>query len=307
MVTISDALAIAVQHQRAGRLPEAAEICRRILDVEPEHVGARSLLESIARHRNLQAAQHCLVQGNALAREGKSAEAVACCRQAVELAPDFAPAHNNLSVLLRSQGNWDEAVACGRRALELEPDHAEVHYNLGAALQERGDLDDALACYRKAVELKADFADGHMGLAGIHLLRGDFRQGWLEYEWRWRTKQVPPRPFRQPLWDGGSLAGKTILLYPEQGLGDVIQFIRYAPLVKRLGATVIVECQKPLLPLLATCAGIDRLVGQGDQLPPFATHSPLLSLPRIFQTSLDKMPAAGPYLFAAPALIESWR
>ena len=106
---------------------------------------------------------------------------------------------------------------------------------------------------------------------------------------------------------GSRLKGRTILLHAEQGLGDTIQFVRYASLAKQFGATVVLECLKPLVPLLTTCPGIDRLVGHGDELPAFSTHAPLLSLPGILKTSLDTVPAAVPYLFAAPALIEYWR
>jgi hypothetical protein len=307
MVTLSQAFAISLEHYRSGHLPEAEEVCRRILAAEPDHFAAKNLLQSIAENRDLEAAERCLAQGNALAREGKLAEAVAFCRQAVELAPRFAPAHNNLSVLLRSEGDWDGAVACCRRALALTPDQAEVHYNLGAALHERGDLDEAMACYRRALELKPDFADGHTSAAVLQLLRGDFQGGWPIYEWRWKTGKLLPRDFRQPLWQRQSLVGSSILLHDEQGIGDTLQFIRYAPLVKQSGGTVIVECQRPLLRLLARCEGIDRLLGRGDGLPPFATQAPLLSLPRIFHTSLATIPAAVPYLFAEPSLVAAWR
>ena len=145
--------------------------------------------------------------------------------------------------------------------MELKPDYAEAHSNLGVALQDQGKLDEAVACYRRALELKPDYADAHTNRAIARLLAGDWQHGWPEYEWRWRTKEFTPRGFPQPLWDGRSLAGKTILLHAEQGLGDTIQFVRYAPLVKRLGGTVVLECQKPLVPLLATCPGVDRLVG----------------------------------------------
>ena len=121
------------------------------------------------------------------------------------------------------------------------------------------------------------------------------------------AKELPPRPFPQPRWDGGPLGGKTILLHAEQGLGDTLQFIRYAPLVKRRGGTVVVACQRPLIPLLQGCPGIDRLAAQGDPLPPFDVHAPLLSLPLLFGTDLESIPADVPYLRADPALIEHWR
>ncbi len=131
--------------------------------------------------------------------------------------------------------------------------------------------------------------------------------GWPEYEWRWRRQDASPPALTQPLWDGSSLQGKSILLYPEQGLGDTLQFIRYAPLVKQTGATVIVQCQPPLLRLLATCAGIDRLLPEGADLPPFDVQAPLLSLPRILRTTLASIPANIPYLSADPDLRARWR
>ena len=357
MATISEALAIAIQHHQAGRLQAAEQIYRQILQVEPNHPDAIHLLGMIAYQAGKHAAAVEYIRraiglrgtsatfhnnlGNVLMDQGKRDEAVACYRRALELKPDYAAAHSNLGNAFWDQGKLDEAVACYRRALDLKPDYAEAYNNLGAALKDQGKLDEAVTCYRRALELKSGYADAHnnLGVALVSqgklneavacysrvleldperaearlnrsflwLLTGDFEHGWPEYEWRWRTKQISPRPFQQPLWDGSSLAGKTILLHAEQGLGDAIQFVRYAPLVKQLGGTIIVECQQPMLPLLATCPGIDRLVGQGGELPAFTTHAPLLSVPGILKTSLDTIPASVPYLFAARALVESWR
>ena len=116
---------------------------------------------------------------------------------------------------------------------------------------------------------------------------------------------MPPHP--QPLWDGKPLDGRTVLLHPEQGMGDTLQFIRYAPLVKKRGGRVIVECQRPLVLLLESCPGIDRLIAQGDPLPAFDVHAPLMSLPAILQTNLDTIPAAIPYISAPAALVRKWR
>ena len=149
----------------------------------------------------------------------------------------------------------------------------------------------------------------HWNRALAWLLAGDFEQGWPEYEWRWQWKDFPSskRSFSQPLWDGSSLAGRTILLHAEQGLGDTIQFIRYAPLVKSSGGTVILECQPALLRLLQSCAGVDRLLAKGSSLPHFDVHAPLLSLPGILETTLSTIPAEVPYLFADANLVEHWR
>ena len=189
-------------------------------------------------------------------------------RWILEVEPGNAAVHNNLGNALQEQGKLEEAVVCYRRALELQPDFAMPYNNLGGALHWLGELDEAVRCYEQALKLNPDFIDAHNNLAITHLLRGDFSRGWPEYEWRWGTKQFTPRNFPQPLWDGSPLTGKTILLHAEQGLGDTFQFIRYAPLVKRLGGTVIVECQNALRPLIARCPGIDQLVGQGDAFPP---------------------------------------
>ena len=280
-------LGVALSDQ--GNLDKAVACFRRALELKPDFAGA---------HNNL---------GNALKEQRKLDEAAACHRRALELKPDFAEAHNNLGLALKGQGKLDEAVASYRRALQLRPDYAEAHRNLGLALHHQGMLNEAVACYRRALELRPGFADAHWNQSLWSLLTGDFQRGWAEYEWRWKTKQCPRRDFSQALWDGRPLEGRTILLHAEQGLGDTIQFVRYAALVKHRGGAVIVECPKPLLSLLRSCAGIDRLVGRGDDLPPFDVQAPLLSLPGVFRTSLETIPADVPYLFADPVLVEHWR
>jgi tetratricopeptide (TPR) repeat protein len=272
-----------------GKLDGAIACYRRALELTPDYAGA---------HSNL---------GVALLDQGKLDEAVACYRRALELKPDYAGAHYNLGNALNDQGTLDEAVACYRRALELKPDYAEAYNNLGNTLRDQGTLDEAVACCRRALELKPDYVEAHLNQSLISLLTGDFERGWAEYEWRWKTKQCQRRDFSQALWDRQPLEGRTILLHAEQGLGDTIQFVRYAPLVKQARARVLVECQKPLVRLLAGCRGVDALIGRGDDLPPFDTHAPLLSLPGIFRTSLGTIPADVPYLFAEPGLVKHWQ
>jgi len=306
-----------------GKTDDAIACYRRALELDPNYAEAHSQL------------------GNALSERGKFDEAVANYRRALELRPELVEAYTNLGMSLTEVGQFEEAVACHHQALALQPDFAEVHSNLGGTLQKQGKLEDAAACYRRAVELKpglaeahvnlgnaetalgryadaegsyrraltlkADYPDAHTGLAAIKLLRGEFESGWKEYEWRWRCRRMRPRDFRQPVWDGGPLRGKTILLHAEQGLGDTLQFIRYAPLVKAQGGQVVVDVQRPLLKLLAQSRGIDRLMGHGNQLPEFDVHAPLLSLPRIFQTTLETVPATIPYVFAEPWLVAEWR
>jgi hypothetical protein len=157
------------------------------------------------------------------------------------------------------------------------------------------------------VDLAPDYAEAHVNRALTRLHVGDWQRGWQEFEWRWRTADALPRGLAQPWWRGEPLAGRTILLYAEQGLGDTIQFIRFAPIVKRRGGTVVVECQQPLVRLLEGCAGVDRLVGQGDALPAFDVQAPLLSLPGILKTSPETIPADVPYLSVRPAAVQAWR
>jgi tetratricopeptide (TPR) repeat protein len=233
--------------------------------------------------------------------------AIAHCRDALRLKPDFAAAYYNLGLALSKQTNWDDAVAPLQQAVRLRPNHAEAHYRLGGALGEQGKLEEARDCFERALGLKPDYADARWAFAYSWLLGGDFEKAWPYYEWRWRVKGAPQRPFLPPVWDGSPLSGRTILLHAEQGFGDTIQFVRYAALVKQSGGTVIVECQKPLRPLLESCPGIDHLVVAGSELPAFDFQAPLLSVPRILKTSLATVPAQIPYLFPSAEREGKWR
>jgi tetratricopeptide (TPR) repeat protein len=245
--------------------------------------------------------------GNALIAQRKLAEAERCYRETVRLRPDYAQGHYNLGIALAEQGRLDEALASYQEALRLKPDHTEARGNLGNALRALGRMDEALACYRQVLELKPDDPDAHMSRALAWLLLGDYERGWPEYEWRWRTRAFTKPRYVQPRWDGSPLAGRTLLLHPEQGLGDTIQFVRYAPLARARGGKVVLACPKALRLLLSGCAGVDQLVVQGEDLPPFDTYAPLLSLPGLLGTTLATVPAEVPYLHADPELVQRWR
>jgi tetratricopeptide (TPR) repeat protein len=276
-------------HQDMGRFEQAADSYRRAVDAQPS---STLFLGNLA---------------NALTALGKPEEAVPYYRRAVRLQPDEAIFLSNLGNALTLTGRPDEAEAFCRQALRLKPDFADAYHNLGIALSAQGEVEQALALNAQAIRLNPDHVGARNCQAMWRLQMGDFARGWEEYEWRWKKADVPPRAFPQTLWDGSPLEGRTILIHAEQGLGDTLQFIRYAPLVKRLGATVIVECQPVLCGLLAGCHGIDHLVARGSPLPPFDVHVPLLSLPRLFGTVLDTVPAEVPYLFADAQLVERWR
>jgi len=176
-------------------------------------------------------------------------------------------------------------------------------------LKDKGLLDEAIAADRQAIAINPNFAEGHFNL-GIALLEcGDFEQGWPEYEWRQKCSEFNAsfRRFSQPLWSGEEFRGRTILLHAEQGLGDTIQFIRYLPMLVRRGGRVLVEVQPALMGLLRQMRGVHQWIPRGEPLPGFDVQCPLLSLPRLFATTVRTIPADVPYLLADPALVESWR
>ncbi len=272
-----------------GQLDEALTSARCAIELKPDYAEA---------HSNL---------GIALRARGELDEAVASYRRALELNPGLAETHNNLGNAYRDRGQLVEAIASFRRALELRLDYPEAHNNLGSVLHESGHADEAGVSFRRAVEFRPDYADAHGNLGLVLLASGDFLRGWPEYEWRWLGKNGPRRSLPSALWDGSPLDGRSILLYAEQGLGDTLQFIRYAKLVKEQDGVVYVECPKPLVRLLAHCCGVDRLIAQGDVLPPYDVHAPLLSLPGILGTTVETIPRDLPYLRVDPAEVEAWR
>jgi Flp pilus assembly protein TadD len=309
---------------RAQQRPAEAEACSRaIVRLQSESAEAHNNLgiDLLDQHRLVEARAcfqravqldvgHAEAHNNlavALWHLGQLDEATVSLREAVRLRPDYSDALSNLGEVLRQLGNLQEAAASLREAVRLRPDDADALNNLGLVFRDQDRFEEALASYAQALRIKPDDAEVHWNVAHIRLLLGDFQRGWAEYQWLWRRRHVSPRVFAQPRWDGSPLAGRTILLYADHGLGDTIQFIRYAGLVKEQGATVIVECQKPLRHLLARCPGIDTLVAGCDPLPHFDLQAALMSLPYLFQTRLDTIPAQIPYLWADPVLVEQWR
>ncbi len=241
-------------------------------------------------------------RGNALKGLGQFEAAGECYRRALALRPTFIEARNNLGVVLTDLDRLEEAESVFRLALKDRPDFMSLYSNLGITQLLLGRPGETLACYEQALRLNPGSAEVHWNRSWPLLLAGDLEQGWREYEWRARCGVVEPRRYPQPHWDGSPLHGKTILVYGEQGLGDIIQFARYTTLLKRSGGKVIFECPRALARLFAVGRDIDELVIAGDPLPPFDAHVSLLSLPGLFGTRLDTIPAEVPYVFAPPAM-----
>lgn len=301
-----------------GRFHEAVAALRQAIAFDPRHAAARfGLGEALRRLGHFAEAEACSrelirVQPNfagaynslatCLREQRRWPEAAAAYGEALRLNPQFAEAHNNLGCVFHDLGELDQAVASFHEALRLSPTFAPASKNLGLALRDLGRLDEALVQYDRAVELSPHDGEAHAGRAAIWLLRGDFARGWAEYE-----RRRASHPFTQPCWDGSPLSGKTVLLYADEGLGDTLQFVRYAKLVARRGGRIILECQEVLHPLLSRCEGIHRLVAPAGELHAFDFHAPLLSLPLVFGTTLETVPADIPYLFADEALVARWR
>ena len=275
--------------QRLGRIEEAAAALRKAVALNP------SLPEA---HNNL---------GNVLRDMQQWEESAACYRHALVLRPGYVEAQNNLGNAMGTLGRPEEAVACYRQALALAPNLLEAHNNLGLAFRDLGRLSESAACFHQALAIKPDYAEAHGYLGQLLLLTGDYERGWPEYEWRLRLPMKFVRSFAEPAWQGEDLTGRTILLVAEQGLGDSLQFVRFAALVKQRGGTVLFECPPELVRVFQTCPGIDRIVPAGSPLPPIDFQAPLLSLPAILRSTLATVPAAIPYLAADPALVEHWK
>jgi tetratricopeptide (TPR) repeat protein len=227
--------------------------------------------------------------------------------QALRFAPDSLEVRYNLALLNQEGDRLEEAMAGYHALLDRKPDHLEARLNLGNVLLSLGRPEAALRCYRQTLDRDPGSVEAHWNIGLTNLLLGRFEEGWKGHEWRFRQKDTRARAFSQPLWDGSPLHGRSILLHSEQGLGDTLHFVRYAPLVKQRGGHVILECQEPLYRLLDGVEGVDRLIAKGRALPPFDCHAPLPSLPGIFQTTIPTVPAKVPYIHVARDEVRRWR
>ncbi len=241
---------------------------------------------------------------------GEAEQAVASCDHAIALRPAYADAWSNRANALSDLNRPDDAKASYEHALSVNPQLADAWSNLGLTLVDLGDHAQALRCYERALDIDPKHASAHWHQALCLLETGQLEEGWRAYEWRWQRASLKygRRVFSQPLWLGDApLEGKTILLHAEQGLGDTLQFCRYASRVASLGAIVILEVPAPLLRICANLAGVSVLVEEGQPLPDFDFHCPLLSLPLALDTTLDTIPRDVPYLLANPQRSAVWR
>jgi tetratricopeptide (TPR) repeat protein len=237
-------------------------------------------------------------------------KAITSCDKAIALSPGLAEAYSNRGAALSGLKRHDEAIASCDKAIALKPDFANAYNNRAFALQALKRYDEAIASFDKAIVLEPEYVDAHWNGGLLKILLGKYEEGWKLYEWRWKREDVKQfgRKFKQPLWLGDeNLAGKTILLHAEQGLGDAILSSRYVSIVEAMGARVIVEVPSPLAGLISTLGNSIRVVHRGSSLPDFDFHCPLMSLPLAFKTTVGTIPARIPYLAVDPIRKQHWQ
>ena len=275
----------------------ASFLQRRDAEALPQ---ARAAVEGLPRRADAWTLLGILQQ-----RLGHSRAAESAYREAIRVKPDYADAWTNLGNLLRDRNDMHGALRAFQHAMRCAPASPEPAYNLGVALEHFGLWDGALVAFQAAVECDARHVDAHWNGALALLRAGRFEEGFREYEWRFERGEPAPRACAEPVWDGGDLAGRTILVWAEQGFGDTLQFLRFVPELARRGARVVLEVMDGLQALASRIPGVAAVVVRGAAPPAFDTHVALMSLPH--KLALSCLPAGAPYLRAHDALAWQWR
>ena len=269
---------LGVTLKEMGELDRSVQAYQQALEINPQYAEA---------HNNL---------GNVLKEMDRLDESVHAYQQALKINPQFVEGYYNIGVFFQEQRKVKESAQAYQKAIQIQPNYVEAHINLGVVLREQVRLKESIQAHQKAIQIQPDYEEAHINLAITFLLQGQLTAGWREFEWRRSRK----RDFKRPLWDGTPLNGKSILIYAEQGFGDTIQFVRYIDLLPDANTIIIVVCQPELKTLFKSINRIDTLVTKGEDIPDSDVHVPLLSLPYMFNTTLDTIPARIPYLYLNP-------
>jgi tetratricopeptide (TPR) repeat protein len=246
------------------------------------------------------------------ADSGECDAAIGYYQRVLEIEPDSAETLYNLAGLFANKGQFDHAIRLFQKALIIKPDHADTHNNLGLSLKALGKIEEAILQFKKAIDIDPAPAHVHLNLALALLLAGEFSEGWREYDWRFEVEAYKSdyRYRDRKIWDGKSFKGKCLLVHDDQGLGDTLQFVRYLPLVKKMGGTVILETRREIIPLLTEFPGIDLLLQRPPKDPSnvrFDYYIPLLSIPGRMGTQHDSIPANIPYLYGETEKNDFWK
>ena len=281
-------------HEESARWQEALSDYDRVLAIQP---GFR------------QAHFH---HGNVLVQLKRWDNAVASYDRAVSCDPEHVVAHLHRGNVLRHLQRWEDALSSYNRAISVNPDQIDGYFNRGVLFEQIKQFAEAVASFDLAIAIRPDFAPAQYNRALVQLATGNLVQGFENYEWRWKNREMSMDPAKyrgiMPLWLGHeSLEKKIILVFSEQGLGDTLQFCRYIKLLASRGAKVILEVQPPLVGLLADIEGASAVIPRGGVIPHCDYKCALLSLPLAFKTTLEDIPSEGKYLHVDPARIARWQ
>lgn len=312
--TVRQWLAEGLFHQRQGNYSSALLAYRRVVSRQPDILDAWSNMGAVLRElgRQEEATLACeqaltLDPGNAAALcnlgclrgdAGDFSGALTYFEQVLAKEPDHFVAQFQLGWALFNLGRIEDALKADDRAVALNPESAAVHLNRGYTLMKLARLPEAETAFRKSLALDPGLPIAHWNLAFLRLLEGRYGEAWPDYGWRWKLRDtlVSQRTFEQPTWRGESLLGQRVLVWAEQGFGDTLQFIRYLPLLQQRGGRVLLQVQPALVSLLQGCPGSERVLSEGEPLPPFDLQVPILDLPMVFSSTLSDLPCDVPYV-----------
>ncbi|HVT87919.1 MAG TPA: tetratricopeptide repeat protein [Tepidisphaeraceae bacterium] len=315
---------LAEAYRSIGRLDEAEAACRRALELNPTLAVAHGNLgavlldkkqlddaeQSLRRALKIEPSLFGALSGlcGVLLSKGQVDEAIEAGRRAISITPNYAIAHNNLANALLKKGLLVDAEAASRRAVELAPNNPQMLANLANIIRLSGNLEQAIKIWERAISIDPSSDRTKWDLALGYLTLGDFSRGFQLYESRFTREEGRPywREYLVPRWDGFDLNGKTILVYPEQGYGDVIMFARFIPALAEMGARVLIHVPDDLVDLMKRVDGVDQVFGSQAELPPFDTYLPLMSVPRVLGTSVRTIPSKVPYIQVDSSRCAKW-
>ena len=280
----------AIQLHQGDDLSKAEDIYREVLEANPDNSTALYLLGTIAF------------------QSGFNDKALVLIGKALKITPHYPEALNNMGNVFLEMGRLGDALLCFQEAVTQKPDYALAYNQVGSTLRGLGRLDEAVASYERAIALNPKDAEAHFNLGRLYLLMGRYGEGWKEYGWRRQVEEFnhAHRPYTQAVWDGSDPDGKTLFFYPEQGLGDLLQFVRYLPLVAARGGRIILEMPTQMARLFEGFDGAHTLVPSEAPCPDFDCHASLLDLPVIMGTTLETIPAPVGYITSNPELTGAW-